>query len=63
MRRALIVLLSIAAALAADNKPRFEPGKASSYPGRQTQDKITVATIPYNTAEQSATVFGKVKPY
>ncbi len=64
MRRALIVLLSIAAALAADkDKARFEPGHASSYPGHQTQDKITIAAIPYITAEQAATVFGKVKPY
>jgi hypothetical protein len=64
MRRALIVLLSIAAALAADkDKPRFAPGKAAASPGHQTQDKITVAAIPYITAEQSATVFGKAKPY
>jgi hypothetical protein len=61
MRRALIVLLSIAAAPAADN--RFAPGKAASYPGHETQDKITVAAVPYDTAELSATVFGKVKPY
>ena len=63
MRRALIVLLSIAAALAADNKTRFAPGQAASYPGHQTQDKITVAAVPYTTVEEAATVFGKVKPY
>jgi hypothetical protein len=63
MRRALIVLLSIAAALAGDkDKPRFAPGKASSYSGQQTSDKITVAAVPYNTAELTATVFGKVNP-
>jgi hypothetical protein len=56
--------LSIAAALAADkDKARFAPGKAASYSGQVTQDKITVAAVPYTTAEQAATVFGKVKPY
>ena len=65
MRRvALIVLLSIPAAMAADkDKGHFVPGPASSYPGHQTQEKITIAAIPYITAEQAATAFGKVKPY
>jgi hypothetical protein len=63
MRRvALIVLLSIATAGAAD-KPRFTPGAASSYPGHQTQDKIAIAAIPYTSEEQAATAFGKVNPY
>ena len=65
MRRvALIVLLSIATAAAADKpKSRFAPGPAASYPGHQTQDKITIAAIPYTTEEQAATAFGKVNPY
>lgn len=63
MRRALIVLLSITAALAVDKKPLFAPGRADSYPGHQTQEKITVAAKPYNTNELAATAFGKVKPH
>jgi len=65
MRRvALIVLLSIPAAMAVDkDKGRFVPGPASSYPGVQTQEGITIAAVPYITAEQAASAFGKVNPY
>lgn len=65
MRRvALIVLLSIPAAMAVDkDKGRFVPGPASSYPGHQTQEGITIAAVPYVTAEQAASAFGKVNPY
>lgn len=63
-RVALIVLLSITAAWAVDkDKGRFAPGPASSYPGHQTQEGITIAAIPYTTAEQAASAFGKVNPY
>jgi hypothetical protein len=65
MRRvALIVLLSIPAAMAVDkDKGRFVPGPASSYPGYQTQEGITIAAVPYVTSEQAASAFGKVNPY
>ncbi len=63
MRRALIVLLSIATVFAVDKKPAFAPQPASSYPGHQTQDKITIGVKPYNTDELAATAFGKVKPH
>jgi hypothetical protein len=65
MRRvALIVLLSIPAAMAVDkDKGRFVPGPAASYPGNQTQEGITIAAVPYITAEQAASAFGKVNPY
>ena len=59
---ALIVLLSIAAAGADDNKPRFAPGRASSYPNHQTQDKITIAAVPYVSDDQARLAFGKVNP-
>jgi hypothetical protein len=64
MRRvALIVLLSITAATAADkDKQHFATGPAASYPNHQTQEKITIAAVPYSTAEQAATAFGKVNP-
>jgi hypothetical protein len=65
MRRvALIVLLSIATAAAGDKpKARFAPGPASSFPSHQTQDKVTIAAIPYTSEEQAASAFGKVNPY
>ena len=65
MRRvALIVLLSIPAAMAVDkDKGHFVPGAASSYLGHQTQEGITIAAVPYITAEQAASAFGKVNPY
>jgi hypothetical protein len=63
-RVALIVLLSIPAAMAVDkDKGRFVPGPASSHPGYQTQEGITIAAVPYITAEQAASAFAKVNPY
>jgi hypothetical protein len=63
-RVALIVLLSITAAMAVDkDKGRFVPGPASSHPGFQTQEGITIAAVPYITAEQAASAFAKVNPY
>jgi hypothetical protein len=61
---ALIVLLSIAMAAGDDkDKSRFSPGPASSYPGHQTLDKITIAAVPYLSEDQARTAFGKVNPY
>jgi hypothetical protein len=64
MRRvAVIVLLSIAAAAAADKeKPRFAPGPASSYASHQTLDKITIAAVPFLTDAETSTAFGKLNP-
>lgn len=63
-RVALIVLLSIPAALAVDkDKGRFVPEPASSYAGHQTQEGITIAAVPYITEEQAKSAFAKVNPY
>jgi hypothetical protein len=63
MRRvAIIVLLSIATAAAAD-KARFAPKPAASYPGHQTMDKITIAAVPYTSEDQAKSAFDKVNPY
>ena len=63
-RVALIVLLSIAAGRADDkDKTHFAPGPASSYPGHQTLDKITIAAVPFVTEEQAKMAFGKANPY
>jgi hypothetical protein len=45
------------------DKGRFVPGPALSYPGHQTQEGITIAAVPYITAEQAASAFAKVNPY
>jgi hypothetical protein len=67
MKRAWIVLLSIAAVsgfvYGVDKKPTFEVRAADTYAGHQTQEKITIAAIPYNTDALAATAFGKVKPH
>ena len=62
-RVTVIVLLSIATLAAADkDKPRFNPGPASSYASHQTLDKITIAAVPYLTDAETATAFGKLNP-
>jgi hypothetical protein len=69
MRRAVIVLLSIAAAWgpnnlsAVDKKGPFRVLEASAYPGSKTQERITIAAKPYNTPQLAAEAFGKAKPY
>src|ERR1700736_7028332 len=64
MRRvAVIFLLRITAVAAADqDKPRFAPGPAASYPSHQTLDKITIAAVPYLSDAETSTAFGKLNP-
>jgi hypothetical protein len=62
MQRLLIVILLSVTAVFADDRPPFKVGPASSYPGHQSLDKITIAAIPYVTEEQSRSAFGKVNP-
>ncbi|HEV2198484.1 MAG TPA: hypothetical protein VGR73_01590 [Bryobacteraceae bacterium] len=63
MRRVALILLSIAAAAAADkDKARYAPGRASSYAGNQTLDKITIAAVPFATEDQAHLAFDKVNP-
>ncbi len=67
MRRVLVVLMSLTLTLsvvfAVDKKAGFAPEPAASYPGHQTQEKITIGVKPYNTDALAATAFGKVKPH
>src|ERR1700690_785820 len=63
MRRvAVIVLLSIAAAAAADNTHHFAPGPASSYATHQTLDQITIAAVPFITDAETNMAFDKLNP-
>lgn len=58
----LILSLTAATAFAADKEDgRFRPGPASSYPTRQTIDKVTIAAVPYRTPELIREAFGKLK--
>lgn len=71
MRRVAMVLLSITAAtasfqtvVAADkDKSRFSPKPATSYPGHQTMNGITIAAVPYTREDEVKAAFGKANPY
>src|SRR5215471_4866793 len=58
----IALFASFALANAADKEPRFAPGAAASYATRQTNDKVTVAVVPYVSEEQVRSAFGKVDP-
>jgi hypothetical protein len=59
----LALLLSIAAAFAADKPTAFKPGKAESYAAHQTNDKVTMGVDPYVIGDKIKVAFGKVDPY
>jgi hypothetical protein len=60
----LAILLSISAAFASDkDKDEFHPGPASSYPTRQSQEKVTIAAVPYVNDDELRAAFGKDNPY
>jgi hypothetical protein len=64
LRWPLLLLVSIAAALGADNdKSKFEVKPATDYPHRQTSEKVTIAAEPFDTDEEAQGAFGKVNPY
>src|SRR5579863_242356 len=60
-----VALISIAAAFAdkkREKEARFDPGTATSYSSRQTNEKVTVAAVAYSTAELAHSAFGKLDP-
>src|SRR3979409_911450 len=59
------VALMTAAVILADKKndSKFSPGPASSYSTKQTNDKVTVAAVAYDSEELAHTAFGKLNPY
>jgi hypothetical protein len=59
----LALLLSIAAASAADKDAPFKAAPAASYASHQTNDKITVGVDPYSTGDKIKAAFGKIDPY
>src|ERR1700733_8743800 len=64
MRRvALMVLLSIAVAAAADKDKRFSAKPAASYPGHQSANGIIIGASPYTREDEVKAAFGKANPY
>src|SRR5438128_1091324 len=59
----LALVLSIAAAFAADKEQPFKAAPAASYTHHQTNDAITVAADPYVSGEKIKNAFGKLDPY
>jgi hypothetical protein len=61
----MAVLLVGERTLVADNAKdaaKFSPGPAASYRMKQTNDRVTVAVVPYDTEELAHTAFGKLNP-
>jgi hypothetical protein len=59
----LALLLSIAAAFAADKQAPFKTGPADSFAAHQTNDKVTMGVDPYVMGDKVKVAFGKVDPY
>jgi len=65
MRALSICLILFMAAVAfADKKDetKFAPGPVSSYPNKQTNDKVTLAATAYDSEELAHMAFGKLDP-
>src|SRR5689334_8562208 len=58
----LALVLSIAAAWAADKEIPFKAQPAASYPAHQSVDRITVAVDPYTSGDKLKIAFGKLDP-
>jgi hypothetical protein len=61
----MAVLFAGEGTLAADNNKdaaKFSPGPASSYPAKQTNGRVTVAVVAYDTVELAHAAFGKLNP-
>src|SRR5258706_8524508 len=58
----IALFAAIALAAAADKDQRFIPGRATSYATKQTNDKVTIAAVPYVTEDQVKSAFGKLDP-
>ena len=59
----LALLMSIAAAFAADKPSAFKPGPADSFAQHQTNDKVTMGVDPYVMGDKVKVAFGKADPY
>ena len=58
----LALLMSIAAAFAADKESTFRPPPAESMAHRQTSEQVTIGADPFDTAAKVKTAFAKLDP-
>src|SRR5262245_51459823 len=58
----LALILSIAAASAADKETPFKAQPAGSYPAHQTSSQITIGVDPYTASDKLKIAFGKLDP-
>src|SRR5438128_7258374 len=58
----IALFATLALGAAADKDVRFIPGRAASYPTKQTTETVPIAAVPYTTEEQTRSAFGKVDP-
>jgi len=58
----LVLVTSITAAFAADNRPPFRPAPAASYASHQTNAQITVGVDAYASGDKLKAAFGKLDP-
>jgi hypothetical protein len=61
--KSLALLLSIAAASAADKDRPFHTGPAAGYAHKQSQGAVTIGVEAYDTEVKAKEAFGKVNPY
>jgi hypothetical protein len=59
----LVLLLSIAAAFAADKDTSFRAAPAASFKNHQTNEQVTIGAEPYDSGEKVSVAFGKLNPY
>jgi len=59
----LALLLSIAAAYAADKDVPFRPAPAASFASNQTNARVTIGVDPYVDEDKVKVAFGKLNPY
>jgi hypothetical protein len=64
----LVLFLTVLAVYGSDKTKyteagQFAPGPASSYPAKQTNDKVTIGVEVYDNETKARTAFGKTNPY
>ncbi len=58
----IVLFASLTALIAGDKEPHFTAGQASSYPTKQTSEKVTIAAVSYVNEDLVRQAFGKVDP-
>ena len=60
--KCVVISLSISTVFAADKDSRFTVKPAASYPTHVTNEKVTLAAVPFVNADEIKRAFGKVDP-